>query len=266
MRALAKFFSYQCSAIAAYLRSVAGINCNSIFTSVFNFVNNHSNEFPPRGIVNTFIQPTFSGLPIRRKTSIFIFDRLASFCHSFYIQIFIGNQIKSINKLSALFVQKIVSLICCFSMKVNKFLSFSVTFFNRIFRLNIFKFLFRFSQVFWIRNYFTIGKSSKIFKTRINSNSTCNCFLWNRYIFYFYGQTTIPLIAGFFNSAVFYFGISHNIPVNTKPYFANTRKIYSACGNCKTGLRIANRVKSILSFESWKTGCLPLFHSLRKKL
>src|ERR1700681_332510 len=163
-------------------------------------------------------------------------------------------------------MQKITALIRYFSMQCRKSYFNCFGFMLRIFRLNFFKFFLRFSKVTWIFNFTSIGKNSKTFQAQVNANSQGNYFFFNGCILNFNRQSTIPLIAGFFNGAGFYFCTFGNIPMYTKFYLAYCGKIYPTPCHCKTGLRVADRMKKILSFESWKARFFIPFHPTEKIL
>src|SRR3990167_11300447 len=236
MRAFIEGFRFESTTITAFYCCAFWIYCYTISTSIFRFVLQHKNKCTPRGIRNMFLKIIF-----------IIFN------HLFNFQIFISNKVKSIYQPIRKFMLKMISLSCNFSMKIGKLFFNFFTFPFRVFALNFFKFIFRLFQIFWIGNFFSIGKYCKISKSQINPNYISNNFLfWNR-IRKFTRENNIPLIAFSLNCASFYFTIQRNLPVKFNFYRSYFRKFNFFIYNVITILWISKTIISIKTFITRKS-------------
>ena len=261
MLTMVNFFFHHRPAARTHLRGVSGIHRYGIAAGTFNLVAYHFNEFPPTSIVTAFVQTTFGRLPVRRKTTLFIWQRLAASGPIFNVQIFICNQAISIHKQSACFMQKIVALIFYFLMQCRKSFLSGVAFVLSIFRLKLFKSLFTFSKISWIFNWCPIGKNRKTFQAKINSYPGRNRLFGNRNVL-IASENYVPLIPRFLNSARLYHPF--NLPMQFHFQQSNFGNRYLVANNFKSGLRVANGMESFFPFEPWKAGSFTLLHSSKK--
>jgi len=229
MYSYTQIFTHHSTTLGASLTRTSGVHCYSDSTSIFSFVGQKLNQCTPSGIRNAFAK-------------FFLFQ------HSFYVQVFMSNEIILIYKRFSSFVTKILSLVSnAFVNKSYRALVMGTLSFRKA-SLSLRKGSLLLLEKSWLINFSTVRALDVCQKSEIKSNYF-TCF-WKRLrTLYLTRKVHIPFTSRIpFNCAGFYGTFMRSVKDSFhRAYFG---EVGFSTVKFEPRLRIRNRIVPTFSFES----------------